>query len=105
VTGVQTCALPIRPLKKKPSQTAQADTPNPLYFSSEGNPNHFAVAPVAIITVSAETHVEPSISTLCTPPSFENSTFVAYPNRTSVPKRSAWAFRSSIITGPVIPCG
>ena len=32
---------------------AQADTPKPLYFSSEASPSQFACAPVAMIRVSA----------------------------------------------------
>ena len=43
------------PLKKNPSQTAQAETPKPLYLCSLSKPSHLAVAPVAIITVSAVT--------------------------------------------------
>src|SRR3989344_333135 len=39
------------PLKKAPSQVAQVVTPRPLYFSSEGIPNHLALAPVATIKV------------------------------------------------------
>ncbi len=38
--------------KKKPSQVAQADTPRPLYFSSDERPRYFAVAPVAMISAS-----------------------------------------------------
>ncbi len=41
-------------LKKKPSQVAQAETPNPLYFSSDSKFNHLACAPVEIITLSAK---------------------------------------------------
>ena len=37
-------------LKKNPSHVAQADTPKPINLSSPGIPNHFAFAPVAIIT-------------------------------------------------------
>ena len=40
-------------LKKKPSQVAHAETPNPLYLSSDSKPNHFACAPVARIMDSA----------------------------------------------------
>ena len=36
-------------LKKNASQVAQAETPCPLNFSSFFKPNHFALAPVAII--------------------------------------------------------
>ncbi|MNV58942.1 hypothetical protein D3C71_1513390 [compost metagenome] len=90
-------------LKKNPSHTAHAETPKPLYFCSDSKPNHFAVAPVAIITVSAVTCTVPSISTRCTSP--VKSTLVTYPKRTEVPKRSACSRKSSIITGPVIPFG
>ena len=41
------------PLKKKPSQVAQADTPLPLYLVSDSNPKYLALAPVAMITVFA----------------------------------------------------
>ncbi len=41
------------PLKKKPSQVAQALTPLPWNFFSEGMPSHLAEAPVATITASA----------------------------------------------------
>ena len=37
-------------LKKKPSQVAQAETPNPLNFSSLFKLSHLAWAPVAMIT-------------------------------------------------------
>jgi len=40
-------------LKKKPSQVAHAETPLPRKRCSLSNPNHFADAPVAIITVRA----------------------------------------------------
>ena len=40
------------PLKKKPSQVAQAETPYPLNFSSEGRPSQRAWAPVAMIRAS-----------------------------------------------------
>ena len=40
------------PLKKKPSQVAQADTPWPMNFCSLGMPRYFADAPVAITSAS-----------------------------------------------------
>ena len=39
-------------LKKNPSQVAQADTPRPANFFSDGRPSQRAVAPVAMMTVS-----------------------------------------------------
>ena len=39
------------PLKKNPSQTAQAETPLFMNSFSESKPNHFALAPVEITTV------------------------------------------------------
>ena len=38
------------PLKKNPSQTAQADTPFPFSLCSDSRFNHLADAPVEIIT-------------------------------------------------------
>ena len=70
---------------------------------SFGRPSHLALAPVLMITVSAWISVVSSTHTLCTGP--VKSTLVTQPLRTSVPKRSAWAFRSSIISGPVRPLG
>ena len=43
---------------------AQADTPIPRYFVSDGSPRYFAVAPVATITASASTSIVPSTVTL-----------------------------------------
>jgi hypothetical protein len=40
--------------KKKPSQVAQAETPKPWNFCSEGRPSHLAWAPVAMISASQE---------------------------------------------------
>src|SRR5690606_36394250 len=91
------------PLKKNPSQTAQAETPKPVYFCSLGKPKYFAVAPVEIITVSAVIVLISSTTTLCG--NDEKSTELTYPKRTSVPKRSACLRKSSIISGPVIPAG
>ena len=42
-----------RPLKKKPSQVAQVDTPRPDNFLSTPRSSHFADAPVAMISACA----------------------------------------------------
>ena len=42
-----------RSRKKKPSQVAQALTPRPRSFSSPGMSSHFALAPVAMMSVFA----------------------------------------------------
>ena len=39
--------------KKKPSQVAQAETPLPMNFCSDGMPRYLALAPVAMISASA----------------------------------------------------
>ena len=44
-----------RPLKKAPSQVAQAETPRFRYCTSPGTPSHLAVAPVATMRVSLRT--------------------------------------------------
>jgi hypothetical protein len=49
------------PLKKNPSQTAQALTPYPFKRCSLGKPNHFADAPVLMITAFASIHFSSSI--------------------------------------------
>ena len=41
-----------RPRKKNPSQVAQAETPPPWNFASDGKPSHLACAPVAMISAS-----------------------------------------------------
>ena len=65
------------PLKKNPSQTAHALTPKPFNLSSLGMPNHFALAPVDIITASASINFSSSIHTFFTSPL--KSTLVAKP--------------------------
>ena len=68
---------------------------------SLGRPSHLALAPVLMITASAWISVFSSTHTLCTGPL--KSTLVTQPLRTSVSKRMACAFRSSIISGPLRP--
>ena len=65
------------PLKKNPSHTAHALTPNPFNLCSLSMPNHLAEAPVQIITESACISFSSSIQTLngCA----EKSTLVANP--------------------------
>ena len=70
-------------LYKKPSHVAQAEMPIPEYFFSASSPRYLAVAPVAIITVSASTILFSSKVTLCFKP--EKSASVAIPIRISVP--------------------
>src|SRR3712207_3322752 len=45
-------ALSDLPRKKKPSQVAQAETPNPWNLASDGRPSHLAWAPVATTRAS-----------------------------------------------------
>ncbi len=48
------------PRKKKPSQVAQAETPKPLKFSSDGSPSQLACAPVAMINGVAPDSARPN---------------------------------------------
>jgi hypothetical protein len=82
---------------------AQALTPMPRNFVSEGSPRYLAEAPVAMIRVSALISVWPSITTWNGRD--ERSTRVAVPVRISAPKRSAWRRMSAIICWPLTPSG
>ena len=74
-----------RSRKKKPSQVAQALTPRPRSFSSPGTFSHFALAPVATISVLARHSWSPAH----TPNGrLERSTRVTCTGRISAPNRS-----------------
>ena len=82
---------------------AQALTPMPRNFVSEGSPRYLAEAPVAMIRVSALISFSPSITTWNGRDA--RSTRVAVPVRISAPKRSAWRRMSAIICWPLTPSG
>ena len=91
------------PLKKKPSQVAQADTPWPMSRVSAGIPSSFAEAPVATTSVSVES-VEPSASESRNGRRARSAS-VTSAARKRVPKRSAWRRNRSTISGPMTPSG
>ncbi len=70
---------------------------------SSGSPRYLAVAPVAMMTVSAWIVFVSSIVTLCG--WVEKSTDVTVPKRMSVSKRWACFLKSVIIWLPSIPSG
>ena len=92
-----------RPLKKAPSQTPQVETPLPPSSSSPGMPSRLGCAPMARITVFAR-YSSSLTQTFWMPPS-ESSTRVASSVMKRVPKRSAWARKRFISSGPIIPSG
>ncbi len=75
------------PLKKNPSQVAQAETPFPLRRSSEGRPSQRAFAPVATMTASA--WKLPRVPVCSRNGRRRKSTRVTLSSTTSVPKRTA----------------
>ncbi len=93
-----------RPLKKNPSQVAQADTPAPMRAFSEESPRNLAEAPVATITVQ-ERISRPSSVVIEKPPSGDFSIFSTMAVSMRAPKRVTWARIFSMSSGPVIPSG
>ena len=91
------------PLKKAPSQTPQVETPRPPSSISPGMPSRFGSAPMERMTVFARYSVSPT-QTRWMPPS-ESSIRVASSVMNRVPKRSAWARKLCISSGPMIPSG
>ena len=91
------------PLKKNPSHTAHAETPWPLRRCSDSKPNHFAEAPVAMMITSDS--IVCSSSMVATYGLLEKSMLVTMPHLISAPIRFAWASKSIIICGPMIPSG
>ena len=89
-------------LKKAPSQVAQAETPWPIRRISLGRPSSLALAPVEMIRLFAW---KLSNSLLSVKGRLDRSTSTICSNLTSVPKRCAWARKSSIIFGPMTPSG
>src|SRR5436309_2408894 len=75
-----------RPLKKKPSQTAQALTPRPLRRSSFGSPRYFAFAPVAMMT-ERPSCIPSEVQTFSG--RFEKSTFETFPSMLGFKRRRA----------------
>src|SRR6185437_10132537 len=86
--------------KKKPSQVAQAETPRPLKFSSEGMPRYFASAPVAMISAS---QLYSPLSPFSRNGRCERSAVWMWSNTISVSKRSACRSRRAINSGPCTP--
>ena len=91
------------PLKKAPSQVAQAETPRFAYSASPGTSSHLAEAPVAMMSVWVFT-VRP-LSSQSVKGRAERSTLVTFSMWMIVPKRSAWALNRSISSGPVMASG
>src|SRR5579875_919781 len=91
------------PLKKKPSQVAQAETPWPRSRSSDGRPSHRALAPVATITESARSRWSGPASRRNGRPRASRRVSCASMNR--VPNRAAWRRIRSTSSGPWIPSG
>ena len=91
------------PRKKNPSQVAHQETPWPDSRFSSGRPSSRYPDPIARITAWARCSApSPSTTTLISP---SRDMAVTSSVTSSAPKRSAWARRLSMRSGPMIPCG
>ncbi len=79
---------------------AQAETPKPWNFCSDGRPSHLASAPVEMITVSAS-QTSPLSQTMRNG-RLERSAETTMSLTICAPTASAWAFICSISQGPWI---
>ncbi len=91
------------PLKKAPSQVAQAETPRLVYSASPGTLSHLAEAPVAMMIVWLFS-VRP-LSSVRVKGRADRSTWTTFSMWMTVPKRSAWALNRSMSSGPVMASG
>ena len=89
------------PLKKKPSQVAQAETPWPIIFVSASRPSSFAEAPEDTMTASAV--IAPPASSERRKGRLPKSTSVTVSSTISVPNRLACSRKTSMSSGPWMP--
>ena len=85
-------------LKKKASQVAQAETPWPMSFFSDGSPSHCALAPVAMITLSARARTPSVVSSR--KGLLPKSALQTFSGIISTPSRRHCLFMRSMSSGP-----
>ena len=88
------------PLKKKPSQTAQFETPLPMSLISDGMFRRLGFAPVATTMERARTVAPPEVTS--SNGYLSNWTFTMSSWRSLVPSRWAWPFIRSMSSGPMM---